>query len=209
MDRDFARIYENHLGDVYAFFAYRLGSRADAEDLTQCTFERALAAWAGFDDRRATPRRWLLAIARNQLIDHYRRRPRVRMADLDECAPELGRLAAAPELSLGIDPRLAAGLARLGERDREVVSLRFGGDMTGSEIASMLGLSLANVQQILSRSLRKLRAELERPDDELRAAPGDRSAPLPTPRSRAARRRALAAPQSRAVAARGLRPAAS
>lgn len=41
-----------------------------------------------------------------------------------------------------------------------MVALRFGGDLTGPEIAEMLGLTLANVQQLLSRSLRKLRDAL-------------------------------------------------
>jgi hypothetical protein len=44
-----------------------------------------------------------------------------------------------------------------------VVALRFGGDLRGPEIAEMLDLKLATVQQILSRSLRKLRSELEGP----------------------------------------------
>ena len=45
--------------------------------------------------------------------------------------------------------------------DSDHEALRFGGDLTGPEIAELLGLSLSNVQQILSRALRKLRAELE------------------------------------------------
>ncbi len=48
-----------------------------------------------------------------------------------------------------------------GERERELIALRFGGELTGPEIAELTGLSLANVQQILSRSLRKIRAKLE------------------------------------------------
>ena len=42
-----------------------------------------------------------------------------------------------------------------------MIALRFGGELTGPEIAELLDLSLANVQQILSRSLRRLRVELE------------------------------------------------
>jgi DNA-directed RNA polymerase specialized sigma subunit len=42
-----------------------------------------------------------------------------------------------------------------------VLALRFGGDLTGPEIAALLDLSLANVQQIVSRSLRTLRGLLE------------------------------------------------
>jgi RNA polymerase sigma-70 factor (ECF subfamily) len=66
-----------------------------------------------------------------------------------------------PQHDLGIEPELAATLAQLVPRDREVLALRFGGDLNGPEIAAMTGLSPANVQQILSRSLRKLRERLE------------------------------------------------
>jgi DNA-directed RNA polymerase specialized sigma24 family protein len=52
-------------------------------------------------------------------------------------------------------------LSQLGDRDREAIALRSGGDLTGPEIAALLGLTLANVQQILSRSLRKLRVILD------------------------------------------------
>jgi RNA polymerase sigma factor (sigma-70 family) len=56
---------------------------------------------------------------------------------------------------------LAAALAQLSDRDREVIALRYGGDLKGPEVAELLGLTLANVQQILSRSLRKLHSTLE------------------------------------------------
>ena len=61
-------------------------------------------------------------------------------------------------------PDLDRALAELSERDREVIALRFGGDLTGPEIAELTGLSLANVQQITSRSLRKLRELLRQTD---------------------------------------------
>jgi RNA polymerase sigma factor (sigma-70 family) len=56
---------------------------------------------------------------------------------------------------------LESALATLSERDREILALRFGGDLTGAQIAGLTGLSLANVQQVLSRALRRLRSELE------------------------------------------------
>jgi RNA polymerase sigma-70 factor (ECF subfamily) len=143
---------------VYGFVAYRLRGRELAEDLTQATFERALRAWSRFDPRRGSERTWLLAIARNLVIDHHRRDRSDRHQELDE---RVLPLLAGPEPRAGTSPELIEALAQLGDRDREVVALRFGGDLTGPEIAGMLGLSLSNVQQILSRSLRRLRALLE------------------------------------------------
>jgi RNA polymerase sigma factor (sigma-70 family) len=156
---NFARVYEENVWRVYGFLAYRLGDRPTAEDLTQTTFERALRAWGRFDARRGSEATWLLAIARNALIDHRRReRPApVGMLEDDALAPVAG-----PEANADGFPELSSALMALSERDREVVALRFGGDMRGEEIAAALGLTLANVQQILSRSLRKLRGQLER-----------------------------------------------
>jgi RNA polymerase sigma factor (sigma-70 family) len=57
--------------------------------------------------------------------------------------------------------KLVDALSRLGDRDREVLALRFGGDLSRPEVAALLGLTLAKVQQILSRLLRKLRAILD------------------------------------------------
>jgi RNA polymerase sigma-70 factor (ECF subfamily) len=160
---EFAAVYDDEVWGVYGFFAYRVASAADAEDLTQRTFERALKAWGRFDPERAPVRVWLLSIARNLLIDHYRADVWGREQAIDE-VPEgqLGSELAKPDL--GIDPDLAQALARLSPRDREVLALRFGGELAGPEIAEATGLSLANVQQILSRALRRLRSQLEDTD---------------------------------------------
>jgi RNA polymerase sigma factor (sigma-70 family) len=155
---DFRRVYDEHVWRVYGFLAYRLRERAVAEDLTQATFERALRAWSRFDPRRASEATWLLTIARNLLIDHHRRDRSALMEPLDErAAPAVP----GPEERFASSPELTAALTKLSDRDREVLALRFGGDLTGPEIAALLDLSLANVQQILSRSLRKLRTLLE------------------------------------------------
>jgi RNA polymerase sigma-70 factor (ECF subfamily) len=154
-------MFERHAAALRGFCIQRTASRADGEEAVQATFLRALRAMrAGV--RPHSERAWLLTIARNALIDHQRRR-RIRRedpigqdgVDHDELPP-----SAEPGPDLGISPELAKALGTLKPREREVVALRFGGDLTGPEIAEMLGLSLANVQQLLSRSLRRLRDEL-------------------------------------------------
>jgi RNA polymerase sigma-70 factor (ECF subfamily) len=154
----FSDAFDAHLRDVYTFFTYRLGSSGDAEDLTQATFERAFRSWGRYNPGRASVRTWLLAIARNLLIDHHRARRRGRERPIED-----GLDVAAPEdrHDLGLDPALAAALRCLSDREREVISLRFGGDLTGPEIAAVTRLSVANVHQLMSRGLRRLRADLE------------------------------------------------
>jgi len=161
---DFGDVYKEHVWQVYGYLAYRVSSRAEAEDLTQATFERALRAWNRYDARRASVRTWLLTIARNLLIDQRRKGGGRRSVSLE--SPSIGEsdLPTGPgpeETSLGLSPDLASALEKLKGRERSVLALRFGGDLQTTEIARMLDLSVANVQQILSRALRKLRQDLE------------------------------------------------
>jgi RNA polymerase sigma-70 factor (ECF subfamily) len=164
--RDFAGIYEQHVSQVYGFFAYLVSSCDEAEDLTQQTFERALGAYKRHNSSVQSALPWLMVIARNLFIDHLRA-ARIQTQPLDEA--ELKSLAAAPDrCRLGLEPEVERALLELGPRERELIALRFGGDLTGAEIAALTGLSLANVQQILSRSLRRMRASM-------RAQPAERA----------------------------------
>ncbi|TMK39857.1 MAG: sigma-70 family RNA polymerase sigma factor [Actinobacteria bacterium] len=157
---NFETAYDEHLWRVFGFFAYRVGP-SEAEDLTQQTFERALRAWRRFDDQRSPVGAWLLAIARNLLIDHYRASAsRQGNVPIDE-APAGALLAYTDPAPPGPEPAIAAALDKLSDRDRELIALRYGGDLTTPEIAALTGLALANVQQILSRAQRRLRSELE------------------------------------------------
>jgi RNA polymerase sigma-70 factor (ECF subfamily) len=168
--RDFADVYEEQIWRVYGFFAYRLKSRQDAEDLTQYTFERAWRAWGRYDPARASVSTWLLVIARNLLLDHLRANSTSRQRPATE--GELEAITADPDrFSLGLEPEIERALSELGPRERELIAMRFGADLTGPEIAELTGLTLANVQQILSRALRRMRASIE----ESRGSPESQS----------------------------------
>jgi RNA polymerase sigma factor (sigma-70 family) len=157
-ESSFGRVYDTHVWRVYGFFAYRVRNHELAEDLTQATFERALRSWSRFDPNRASEATWLLVIARNLLIDYHRRERVVLQELLEEHVRET---SPGPEERFATSPELVAALEQLGGRERDVLALRFGGDLAAAEIAAVLELSLANVQQILSRSLRRLRLLLE------------------------------------------------
>jgi DNA-directed RNA polymerase specialized sigma subunit len=63
--------------------------------------------------------------------------------------------------SLGLEPELARALSVLSGREREILALRYGADLRSPDIAAVMGLTVANVQQITSRALRSLRGALE------------------------------------------------
>ena len=156
--RDFAEVYAEHVFRVFGFIGYRVRGNEEAEDLTQIVFEKAIRAWARYDPKLASELTWLIAIARNVVIDYLRQR-----RDAFFPGGEIPEIAA-PEQHVserGLSPELAAAIDRLKPREQTVLALRFGAELTGAEIAELLGLSTDNVHQILSRSLRGLRAELD------------------------------------------------
>ena len=161
------RVYRDHVDAVYAFLAYSV-DRATAEDLTAATFERVVRSWKRFDARLGSERTWVLAIARNLLTDHFRSHRRREAVSTDEYPALLDRLVDDPG---PLTERLTAEelgrwLEPLGEREREILALRYAADLSTAEIAELLGLTVANVQQINSRSLRRLRSLFESRDDQ-------------------------------------------
>src|SRR3954453_20614003 len=158
-EEELTRVYREHVGAVFAFFAYSVSTET-AEDLTAGTFERVIRGWETFDPRRASPRTWILAIARNLLTDHHRRQHHRVTISTDEPPALLERLAGADaRVDRREQPKLREWLAPLGERERQVLALRFAADLSTPEIGVLMDLTPANVQQILSRTLRRLREE--------------------------------------------------
>lgn len=158
---DLSRVYELYVDRVYAFFAYRSARPADAEDLTAATFERIVRSVDRFDAAKGALATWIFAIAENVLIDHYRRQGRrdeQALPDTDDApVPAMTSLDAPSE---GLGPELQRAVAALGPREQQVIGLRFGGDLSGREIADLLEISESNVHQILSRALRRMRTQL-------------------------------------------------
>ena len=156
------RVYTEHVAAVFGFFGHSV-SLPHAEDLTSATFERVVRGWHGYDPRRSSERTWILAIARNQLIDHFRRQSHRNGVSLDEHPLLLDALAVEDPAERGLDrAEVISWLRKLLPRDREVLALRYGADLPARDIATLTGLSEANVHQIISRSLRRLRETVVR-----------------------------------------------
>jgi RNA polymerase sigma factor (sigma-70 family) len=162
-DAEFGEIYRDYLRPVYAFVAYRVVSRADAEDITALVFEKAWKSYPRFDPEKGAAATWVFTIARNCLSDFFRsqgRRPSaVELGDDLE-----GESKNDPESrlqALELRRELLGAIGSLDEREREVVALKFGGGMNNREIGALLKVSESNAGTILYRSLIKLKNQLE------------------------------------------------
>jgi RNA polymerase sigma-70 factor (ECF subfamily) len=138
---------------VYAYVAYRIGEGADAEDVTSEVFERAVRYRDTYDPRKGEPIAWLIGIARRSLQGRDTKGLTTAMVE-EAVSPE--------DLELGVVDRLSidAAVARLGSRDRDLISLRYGADLTAREIADVLGMTTNAVHVALHRALACLRGDL-------------------------------------------------
>ncbi|HWT92793.1 MAG TPA: sigma-70 family RNA polymerase sigma factor [Solirubrobacteraceae bacterium] len=150
----FADLYRETVRDVYAYVATIVGDRAAAEDVVAAAYERAYRKRAKFDPRRGSPRAWVFGIARNAALDELRRRKRT--ATLVEEPPDAAASGDDTELAAQ-RATVRAALLRLDPRDREIVALKFHGDLTNAEVAKLLGLSESNAGTRLHRAMTKLR----------------------------------------------------
>jgi RNA polymerase sigma-70 factor (ECF subfamily) len=157
---DWGAVYAQQLPRVYNFFVYHVRDVASAEDLTSQTFEKAWRARQRYRKDLAGFATWLLAIARNVAADHWRaRREHAPLEDAADIAAP-----GTPEDHNSVESdrrRLAALVARLPERERELLALKYGAGATNRDIAELTGLSESNVGTIIHRAVQTLRRDWE------------------------------------------------
>lgn len=154
---DWDQVYAEQLPRVLNFFRYRLGDRADVEDLTARTFEKAWRARHGYRRDLAGFATWLLTIARHVAIDDLRARRRYEPLDVAAAPPSWDDTPEQQAVQQSEAERLAALLATLSPRERELIAMKYGAEMTNRAIARATGLSESNVGTILHRAVESLR----------------------------------------------------
>jgi len=154
----FRLLLERHHQQVYRT-AYALTTDADeAADITQETFLKAWRALPGFRGDAALGT-WLTRLALNTARDGLRRR-RTR-ATLDTLRGVPGRAHDDPAGAVADSDELQRALGQLSAQAREVVALRYGRDLSLSEIAALLDCPEGTVKSRLNGALTRLRALLQ------------------------------------------------
>lgn len=146
---------------VYAYAAYRLGDGPEAEDATSETFERALRYKKSYDPGKGEPVAWLLGIAKRCIDGGWSK---------TEFATEDTDSADTTDLEEETIRRLTVSraVATLDERDRELIALRYGADLTARQIAELLGARTNAIEVALHRALGRLRGVLGEEDADER-----------------------------------------
>jgi RNA polymerase sigma-70 factor, ECF subfamily len=144
-------------GVVFSYLCHVLRDRDAAEDVFQQVLTELWRRSANYDPQRGSLATWALTIARSRAIDELRRRrpEPVDPAELPEHAEDAPQDAAIDRW------RMAHLLAQLPGDERELLRLRFYGELTQSEIAAQTGVPLGTVKSRMVRGLERLRDLLD------------------------------------------------
>jgi len=155
----FEDAFRDEFPALHRYLRRRVGASA-ADDLTAATFAVAFSCWSSFDHSRPL-RPWLYGIAANVVHRHWRDERRKLRAyartGVDPVATE-DDLERAHVTSR--ERELAAALATLRPRDREILLLHAWAELSDSEIAEALGLPIGTVKSRLHRTRDRLRNRL-------------------------------------------------
>ena len=161
----FAALYDRYVERVYRYAFRRIGTHADAEDLTAQTFQRVLEALPHYESRGLPFGAWLFRIAHNQLVDRYRARGRSVSLNRMQQSGDLPDMDGDPpgdplEEREELDAAWSA-VQRLPALQRRAVVLRFGRDLSHAEIGPIIGRSESATKQLIYRALKTLRQRLQ------------------------------------------------
>jgi RNA polymerase sigma-70 factor (ECF subfamily) len=168
-------LVERYAADVYALCRAMVRDARLAEDLSQDAFARALGALDGYRGE-ASPRTWLLKIARNRCLDHLDRARRAPWTG-DDDEPDDHAIEATPPIDAMMRREDAErAMAALSEHERALVVLHFGHGVGYPQLADSFGLREGAVRMRISRALTRMREALEPTLERARGGPGAPSA---------------------------------
>jgi len=157
-----ADLYDRYGALILAYLRRHTASLEDAEDLLLDIFVAALEQ----DQIAAVPEearvRWLQRVARNKVVDYYRRSARCLTVPLEQSTEDLEMDSAlAPEqvvLRQEEQNHLLGAIQQLPPLQQEVLRLRFVAGLRSADIASLLNKRESAVRKLLSRTLNLLRS---------------------------------------------------
>jgi RNA polymerase sigma-70 factor (ECF subfamily) len=166
----FGQLYEEHFDRIFRYVLLRVRNQADAEDITQQVFLKALENIGSYRWRGMPFASWLFRIAHNSVVDHWKKKSRqnvvaVAPEEIDDMAASPDDPAVLTELNFDVK-QLAAACEQLTDGQREIISLRFAGGLSVAESAKVMGKSEGAVKVLQHAALVKLRRIFYPADEE-------------------------------------------
>lgn len=160
-DQDaFGQLYQLYFVNIFRYIHVRIKDTKIVEDLTQAVFLKVYQHISNFEHRDVSPLAYFFIVARNAVIDHWRKKKDLSL-DADEA-----QFATLPDTSE--NPRAAMerheavqslhrAIDHLTPDQQDVITLKFIGELSIAEIAHIVQKNETAVRQLQCRALKSLR----------------------------------------------------
>ncbi len=155
----FRQLYRDYLPQVYAYVAYRIGSKWDTEDVVSDIWLKVIGGISRFRYQgEGSFRAWLFRIAYHSVTDYFRQQRSAAELGLED-VPELHSTDLPPDEALSRKEeflRLREHILALSPRRQEILTLKFYGGLRNIDIAAILQLDERTVASHLCRAIEDL-----------------------------------------------------
>ncbi len=163
LGKKFSKIYDKNVEKIYRFVFLKVNSRQKAEDITSQVFTKGWEFFKTEDKKIKNPSAFLYQIARNLIVDFYRKKGKIQVVSTEEAKqmsdPSVDLTEAA---KIDSEVRLVKEcLQNLKEDYKDVIILRYLDDLSTEEVAQIMNKSRGAVRVMLHRALKVLRKEVE------------------------------------------------
>ncbi len=161
----FGELYECHAPVIFRYLFAHLDSRMDAEDLTGEVFLKAWQSLPKYNERGVPFLAFLFRVARNVLVDHYRRSNRLLPSAPEEldCYGQEGSIEAIDLVGNRLEhQRIMQVMSGLRPDYRSVLTMRFISELSPEETALVMERSVGAIRVLQHRALAALRQALEK-----------------------------------------------
>jgi RNA polymerase sigma-70 factor (ECF subfamily) len=152
-----AALYEEYYERIARYIFVRTGDRSEAENLAGEVFLKALQSLGSYKERGVPMQAWLFKIAHNLVVDHFRKTAKRKTVPIDDLqvASDMDPQEAA-EASIEA-ARVTRALDQLTPAQRQVIELRFFGELSSEEAGQVMKKGAGAVRELQSAAIRALR----------------------------------------------------
>lgn len=158
----FGSLYKLYFIPVFRYIYLRVKSREETEDLAQNVFLKVFQNISNFQEQGKSPLAYFFAIARNAVINHWRKKKNVSidLQTISEIADPAGHPHQLTEQN-ETAKTMRRVIQKLSDDQQEAIILKFINELPNSEIAKLLGKTEEAVRQLQCRALKALRQYLK------------------------------------------------
>ena len=160
LETKLSSLHNEYYNKIARYASAHIGNRADAEDIAGEVFLKALESLESYEERSIPMQAWLFKIAHNQVVDHLRKASKRKTVDIDSVTIKTEKdPSAIAEVNIEIE-RVKKAMEQCTQEQKEVLSLRFFGEFTSKDTASIMGKSDGAVREMQRAAIEKLRTLL-------------------------------------------------